>query len=296
VTVDRLGGRHTQRPSTRPSRTPCCGKLHGVNAILLCWNPSKWNEWDYNSIAREVREDGPHPFDWSIANHRTGIVPGTEAWLFKQGGPDASRRGILGHATVVSVPVEDTDPKDPTKRSNFVDIRFNWLLPEADLIDVPTLESTVPGVPWRRIYRSGTRIDPAQLPTLRALWAKHAQPTADYEDEDQEVPGTYPEGASRMVQVNRFERSRDARKACIALHGTACQVCGMDFKMLYGRIGADYIQVHHVVPISQIGADYQVDPTTDLVPLCANCHVMAHRRKPNPYTVAELKKRLTRNS
>ncbi|WP_200886461.1 HNH endonuclease [Rhodococcus sp. Chr-9] len=267
-----------------------------MTAILLCWNPQKWNGWNYESFARSVRKRGPRPSDWSIANHRTGIGPGTEAWFLKQGGIDASSRGILGHATVTDIRLNEQDPKDPNKRSNFVEILFDWLLPESDLLDVLALENAVPGVPWRKIYRSGTSIDSAQLPALRAVWAQHAQHTAEDEDEDQEVPGTYPEGASRTVQVNRFERSREAREACIAHHGTTCKACGLDFQGQYGRIGTGYIQVHHVVPISQIGENYQVDPITDLVPLCANCHVMAHRRKPHPYTVPELRKRIKRRS
>ena len=30
-------------------------------------------------------------------------------------------------------------------------------------------------------------------------------------------------------------------------------------------------------PISQTEGTHTVDPTTDLVPLCANCHAMIHR-------------------
>lgn len=277
-------------PPITPSVRACYDKLDRMNAILLCWNPKKWNKWNYDSFARTVRDRGPLPYNWSVSSHRSGISDGMEAWFLKQGGPDAIGRGILGHATVTGLSLGETDPKNPTKKSNFVDILFDWLLPEADIIDVPTLESSVPGVSWRKIYRSGTRIDSPHLPALRTLWAEHAQQTAD--DEDEEVPGTYPEGASRTVQVNRFERNRAAREACIAHHGTTCQVCGLDFQSQYGHIGSGYIQVHHVVPVSQIGETYQVDPITDLVPLCANCHVMAHRRKPQPYTVAELRKRL----
>ncbi|MEU5761348.1 HNH endonuclease [Nocardia sp. NPDC047648] len=111
---------------------------------------------------------------------------------------------------------------------------------------------------------------------------------------DEEVPGTYPEGATRTVQVNRYESSRAAREACIVHHGTVCMVCGFDYRQVYGSIGAGYIQAHHTVPISQMGEDYEVDPITDLVPLCANCHVMAHQRQPDPYTVRELEVRVRR--
>jgi predicted HNH restriction endonuclease len=32
-----------------------------------------------------------------------------------------------------------------------------------------------------------------------------------------------------------------------------------------------------------------MDPGTDLVPLCANCHAMAHRRKDTVTSIEELK-------
>ncbi|MBF6167270.1 HNH endonuclease [Streptomyces gardneri] len=266
-----------------------------MSAILLTWNPKMWNHWhpDYDSYARGVRDNGPRRSDWSVGNHRNGITPGTEAWLLQQGGPDARCRGILGHAIVRSIPLPDTHHSDSSRTTQYIDIDFDWLLPEADLIDIPTLEGTATATKWRQIYSSGTRVDPADLPALRTLWIEHAQPTA-YDLGDEEVPGTYPEGATRTVQVNKYERSRAARDACIAHHGTVCMACGFDYGQVYGPIGADYIQVHHTVLVSQMGENYEVDPITDLVPLCANCHVMAHRRKPSPYTVRELEARVRR--
>src|SRR6516164_1600651 len=32
----------------------------------------------------------------------------------------------------------------------------------------------------------------------------------------------------------------------------ACEACGFDFAVRYGKLSADYIECHHVVPISQI--------------------------------------------
>ena len=60
-------------------------------------------------------------------------------------------------------------------------------------------------------------------------------------------------------------------------------------EMVYGQAGADFIHVHHVVPAPQVGSAYQLDPLTDLVPLCANCHAMAHHGVGSPRTEAELR-------
>ena len=97
-----------------------------------------------------------------------------------------------------------------------------------------------------------------------------------------------PEGSVVMIEVNRYERSRINRAACIELHGATCKICGFSFADTYGTAGDGFIHVHHVTPVSLLGPGYRVNPGTDLVPLCANCHAMAHRRTP-PYSLDELR-------
>ena len=89
-----------------------------------------------------------------------------------------------------------------------------------------------------------------------------------------------PEGACTIVTVNRYERNPANRAACIAAHGSRCQVCGFDFGEAYGSLGHGYIEVHHRVPVSKMGTAYRIDPVKDLVPLCANCHAAVHRTDP----------------
>lgn len=96
------------------------------------------------------------------------------------------------------------------------------------------------------------------------------------------------EGSEFQVVLNRYERSPVNRMICLMEKGYKCAVCGMDFESAYGEIGKSYIQVHHVVPVSQLGPNYHIDPSKDLVPVCPNCHAMLHRRNP-PYSVEELK-------
>lgn len=97
----------------------------------------------------------------------------------------------------------------------------------------------------------------------------------------------YIEGAVLTVKVVRYERDTYARKKCIAHHGTNCAVCKTDFVRIYGSIGEGFIHVHHLVPLSQINAEYVVDPIRDLRPVCPNCHAMLHKRIP-PYSIDEL--------
>lgn len=101
-------------------------------------------------------------------------------------------------------------------------------------------------------------------------------------------PSGLPEGARQTVIVNRYERSRVNRAACIAALGSSCLACGFDFGEVYGRDADGFIHVHHVRPVSQLGPGYIVDPTRDLIPVCANCHAFIHLRTP-PYDVQEVK-------
>lgn len=86
------------------------------------------------------------------------------------------------------------------------------------------------------------------------------------------------EGAEREEVYQRYERDRNLREACIAHFGATCQACGFNFGRVYGDLGEGFIEVHHLRPIATWqGEEHNVDPTTDLVPLCANCHRMIHR-------------------
>jgi 5-methylcytosine-specific restriction protein A len=104
-----------------------------------------------------------------------------------------------------------------------------------------------------------------------------------------EAPWQYFEGAIRKVSVNRYERSRSARDACLNHYGRRCSVCHPDFERVYGEIGRDFIQVHHLKPLAEIGAKYRIDPIADLRPICPNSHAMIHSGK-NMMSVEELKK------
>lgn len=101
----------------------------------------------------------------------------------------------------------------------------------------------------------------------------------------------YREGTIKQITVNAHERSSGAREECIREYGLHCQVCNFDFEKFYGKIGRDFIHVHHLNPVSETIEEYKIDPKRDLRPVCPNCHAMLHRKSP-PYTVEELKETL----
>lgn len=114
----------------------------------------------------------------------------------------------------------------------------------------------------------------------------------NYPDEiaAEETPSLY-EGAVKQVFINRYERNRLARNICIAHYGNKCVVCGFDFEQVYGPIGRDKIHIHHLIPLSRMQKEYEVDPIEDLRPVCPNCHLIIHSKK-EPFTIAEVREML----
>lgn len=89
----------------------------------------------------------------------------------------------------------------------------------------------------------------------------------------------YSEGAVQQVLVNKYERNPKARLECINYYGSyKCQICNFDFAQVYGEIGKEFIHVHHIIPLNEIGNEYIVNPINDLIPVCPNCHAMLHRK------------------
>lgn len=95
------------------------------------------------------------------------------------------------------------------------------------------------------------------------------------------------EGATCRVSVNAYERNPRARRLCIERYGKKCFICDFSFGSVYGKVADGFIHVHHLRPLSEIGAEYVVDPVEDLRPVCPNCHAVLHRRIP-PYSIEEV--------
>ena len=92
---------------------------------------------------------------------------------------------------------------------------------------------------------------------------------------DQEAQGyKTPDGSPTY-----YERNPAYRKQAIQIHGTSCMVCGLNFAEFYGNWGELYIEVHHIVPISDVPESSDTDPERDMIVVCANCHRMIHRKR-----------------
>ena len=115
-------------------------------------------------------------------------------------------------------------------------------------------------------------------------------PIDDIEDPTAEIhAGTITE--RRRYRLHRLiERNTSASRKAKMVHGYVCQGCGFDFESVYGPAGHEYIEAHHLTPLTELPEDVPVslDPRDDFAVLCANCHRMVHRKQ-GPKTVAEIR-------
>ena len=162
----------------------------------------------------------------------------------------------------------------------------------------------------RNLYKIITKDEPLigrAFKTINAFYAskylpkQRLKPNSRRKVEDMPLPSslnhpvkdfpTHNEGARKEMELERAFRNRKVRNECISYWGAQCQVCGLRFTEDYGELGADFIEVHHLVPISSKDGEYEVDPVNDLVPLCSNCHSMIHRGGEMPMPLSELREK-----
>ena len=94
----------------------------------------------------------------------------------------------------------------------------------------------------------------------------------------------FPEGRRKQrlhFNCERNKRLVDSAKNLYAqkCKDFCCEICGFSFAKKYGELGKNYIEAHHIKPLSEL------DETThtkisDLLMVCSNCHAMLHRKRP----------------
>ena len=57
----------------------------------------------------------------------------------------------------------------------------------------------------------------------------------------------FDEGKVVQVFVNRYERNREARRACINFFGHKCYACGFDFGEVYGAVAEGFIPLYPTI-------------------------------------------------
>ena len=121
-------------------------------------------------------------------------------------------------------------------------------------------------------------------PIIRNYWGLVVSFISHFFVEDDNLPL---EGMQVSSESTSYERHPIYRKICLAFYGYKCQICHEDLTSKYGKLAENYIEVHHIEPVSTYEIPKVINPVVDLIPVCPNCHAMLHRRKP-PLTPEEL--------
>ena len=117
----------------------------------------------------------------------------------------------------------------------------------------------------------------------------------DIQSETTNDYSTIREGCRELIYTTRYERSPILRKRAIQIHGTTCMACEFNFFDFYGERGKNYIEVHHLVPLSTLNEESEINPITDMTVVCSNCHRMIHRERNNILSMEELREIIHQN-
>ena len=112
----------------------------------------------------------------------------------------------------------------------------------------------------------------------------------DIDSEKAQEDSYYRDGRTIEYFGTRYERNSLNRAKAIEFHGVTCKACCFNFEKVYGKRGKDFIEVHHIKPLFTNEEAVDINPETDLIPLCSNCHRMVHRKKDDVLTLDGLKK------
>lgn len=261
-----------------------------MSAFILTWSDHYHsNTYDSDLGLEIVTSSGKSVHEWwSTGARKSGIVPGDRCFLLRQG----TFAGIMaaGYASseIYQRPHWDLGPR---KLVNAVDVEWHVWLTIRSMLWRDALHKLLPKVNWNT-QTSGIRVEQSLVGVLEGIWTEHLR-TRPFRSPDEEW-AEFGGGETADIGVNRFERDREARAACLTHKGTRCAVCRLDFEERYGDIGRSYIEVHHRFSAFDVDEDYVLDPVRDLDPVCPNCHAMLHRTRP-AMSVSALRRRLRRS-
>jgi len=258
-----------------------------MRSFLMTWNPARWAWDDLEEQLRKLETEGSFEERWSCGNRRD-LPVGSRVFLIRLG---EEPRGIMGMGVTLTEPEEgphyEPELADKGKTAVYVGIRWYSMDREPRIPFERLTRPPFSGVRWTA-QSSGVEIPPEVADALATEWTARLHGGQFPLPEETSLDSGYAEGSVRSVLVNAYERNPRAREECIKHYGVRCSACGFDFGAVYGEIAAGFIHVHHIVPLSQVGPGYRVDPIRDLRPVCPNCHAVLHRRGP-PMGVDELR-------
>ena len=164
IGADMGRGRYTIWYTPDPHHLPQVSQ----QAVLLTWNPKKW-DWgnDYRDAIDRTANGEVVEYEWSTGSRKSGLEHGDRAFLLRQGDEP---RGIAASGWVTG-PVHDGKHWDGSgKIANYVNVEWDIVLDLPDILPWDVLEAEMPTQDWTP-QGSGTLVKPENLETLETFWA-----------------------------------------------------------------------------------------------------------------------------
>jgi 5-methylcytosine-specific restriction endonuclease McrA len=166
--------------------------------------------------------------------------------------------------------------------------------------NTPVLEKYQGGRTFYGIY------DPTRETTEKVSPHFCTRATAFFEDVARALPRATPgdeqhedfprsENRKRVASHLRRERSRLLATECKIRDNFECQVCGLRFEDVYGRLGSKFAEAHHCVPLKTLRDNVRTW-LKDLTTVCANCHRMLHHMDGKPGDIKKLRDMVRRHN
>lgn len=274
-----------------------------MNTWIFQGNPAKFDVDNYLLENETIL--------WSIrqAHFNDLIELGDEVFIWRSDGVNKGSGGIVARTQVIGTPQEYIDEEEsatywykdaPIKPYLAVELKVLEVEVEQGINRMDLKEHDILSNLMIMRLRQNTNylVEEEHAIHLKQLWLDSIGLDVSKEElfqvilEDfaaEEVESGKVEGNVKTYYGKKYERNPENRQRAIEIHGLDCYVCGFNFEAVYGERGANFIEVHHLKPLSTLEEATEINPNTDLVPLCANCHRMIHRRKDAVLTVEELK-------
>jgi 5-methylcytosine-specific restriction enzyme A len=254
-----------------------------MSAYLYTWSPKRWRWVDQAEAIYRINNGDQYDMYWSCGNTKK-IAVGDTFFLMKLG---VDPKGIIGCGYISSSPYPLPHWDEEKAKAGQTALRTDLLfkaLSENPIVHLAVLQEKYPNYKWTP--EAGGLTVPEAI--ANELFAEIQRSSGfGFAPESPAEVRLYAEGKSKTVTSKSYDRSPLARQACIEHYGYSCSVCNFNFERAYGSIGTNYIEVHHLRQVADIGEEYRIDPIKDLRPVCANCHRMLHKRRP-PLSVEEL--------
>jgi len=200
-------------------------------------------------------------------------------------------KGIVASGYVDSKPFKEQHFRSDKKFTNYIKVKFDCIL-DSEFNNILEIEY-LSDIKFQWFAQSAKTISDSVAKKIEIYWTELAKSSSIYPNEIIDNKTIY-EGSFSKVLVNKYERNPEARQICLSQYGYSCSVCSINFENVYGDLGKKFIHVHHIKPLSEIQETYIVNPLTDLVPVCPNCHAMFHRSQ-NTLSISKLREILNRN-